>query len=59
MNIEETFCIKLIDNFCHFGVHGKHYCSLFEIMGPTLLDLIQHFEEYVDKINFIFDRIAL
>lgn len=40
MNLQETYCIKLVDNFCHFGVHGKHYCSAFEIMGPTLLDLI-------------------
>lgn len=32
-------------------MHGKHYCSTFEIMGPNLLDLITHFEdadEYMD-----------
>ena len=36
--------LLLIDNFVHFGMHGKHYCSVFELMGPNLLDLIQHYE---------------
>jgi len=40
----DTHCIGLIDNFVHFGMHGKHYCSVFEIMGPNLLDLIEFFE---------------
>ena len=44
----DTFNIRLFDNFVHHGMHGKHYCSVFEIMGPNLLDLIQFFE-YQDK----------
>ncbi len=44
----ETFNIRLFDNFVHHGMHGKHYCSVFEIMGPNLLDLIQFFE-YQDR----------
>ena len=44
-SVEETYCVKLLDNFIHFGSHGKHYCSTFEIMGPNLLDLIQHFDD--------------
>lgn len=40
----DNFVIKLCDNFVHFGMHGKHPCSVFEVMGPNLLDLIQHFE---------------
>ena len=40
----DNFCIGLIDNFVHYGMHGKHYCSVFEIMGPNLLDLIEFFE---------------
>lgn len=40
----DTFVIKLCDNFIHYGMHGKHPCSVFEVMGPNLLDLIQHFE---------------
>eukprot|EP01016_Furgasonia_blochmanni_P031235 TRINITY_DN32310_c0_g1_i1.p1 TRINITY_DN32310_c0_g1~~TRINITY_DN32310_c0_g1_i1.p1 ORF type:complete len:188 (-),score=40.12 TRINITY_DN32310_c0_g1_i1:3-506(-) len=42
----DTFTIRLMDNFVHFGMHGKHFCSVFEIMGPSLLDLIQHFEDH-------------
>jgi len=40
----DTFNIRLVDNFCHVGMHGKHYCSVFNIMGPNLLDVIQYFE---------------
>lgn len=40
----DTFVIKLCDNFVHYGMHGKHPCAVFEVMGPNLLDLIQHFE---------------
>ena len=38
------FCIEIIDNFTHFGMHGKHYCSTFDIMGPNILDLMIYFE---------------
>jgi hypothetical protein len=48
----ETFCVKLLDHFIHFGSHGKHYCSTFEIMGPNLLDLIQHFDDYNRTMKF-------
>ena len=41
---KDNFVIKLIDDFIHFGMHGKHPCLLMEVMGPNLLDLIQHFE---------------
>ena len=44
INPNDTFVIKLSDNFIHYGMHGKHPCSIFEVMGPNLLDLIQHFE---------------
>lgn len=36
--------LLLVDTFSIFGVHGKHYCSVFELMGPNLLDVIQHYE---------------
>mgnify|MGYP000874408519 CR=1 FL=1 len=38
----------MIDTFIHFGIHGKHYCSTFDIMGPNLLDIIVFFEENYD-----------
>lgn len=40
--------LLLLDNFAHFGIHGKHMCSVFELMGPNLLDVIQHYE-YKEK----------
>ena len=40
----ETHCIEMLDNFPHYGPNGKHYCSVFEIMGPNLLDVIRFFD---------------
>ena len=40
--------LLLLDTFPHHGIHGKHMCSVFELMGPNLLDLIQHYE-FKDK----------
>ena len=37
---DENYCIEMLDNFPHYGPNGKHYCSVFEIMGPNLLDVI-------------------
>ena len=44
--IKSNLCrpLLLLDNFPHYGIHGKHYCSVFEILGPNLLDVIQHYE---------------
>lgn len=46
---DDTFCIEILNNFPHFGIHGKHYCSTFRIMGPNLLDLIRFFEKKYDR----------
>jgi len=40
----------MIDNFIHYGMHGKHYCTVFEVLGPTLLDLIIHFDDLNRKM---------
>ena len=42
---EDTYCIEILNNFPHFGMHGKHACSTFHIMGPNLLDIIRYFEK--------------
>lgn len=44
----QTYSIDMIDNFVHYGMNGKHYCSTFPIMGPNLLDLIMFFREEHD-----------
>lgn len=46
---DDTFCIEIINNFPHFGMHGKHACSTFQIMGPNLLDIIRFFEKKYDS----------
>ena len=40
--------LLLLDQFPHYGIYGKHMCSVFELMGPNLLDVIQHYE-FKDK----------
>lgn len=37
--------LLLLDSFVYFGIHGKHLCLVFELMGPNLLDVIQHYED--------------
>jgi serine/threonine protein kinase len=48
INVKLCRPLLLLDNFPHYGIHGKHMCSVFELMGPNLLDVIQHYE-YKDK----------
>lgn len=38
----ETFVIKKLEHFFHYGMFGKHPCITFEIVGPSLLDLIEY-----------------
>lgn len=58
---DDTYCIEILNNFPHFGIHGKHFCTTFHIMGPNLLDLIRFFEkEYNRGIPlFIVKKIAI
>lgn len=46
---KENFCVELLDRFPHYGTYGKHYCTTFEILGPTLLDVIKFFEKKYKK----------
>eukprot|EP01015_Nassula_variabilis_P032744 TRINITY_DN7711_c0_g1_i13.p2 TRINITY_DN7711_c0_g1~~TRINITY_DN7711_c0_g1_i13.p2 ORF type:complete len:227 (-),score=75.17 TRINITY_DN7711_c0_g1_i13:61-741(-) len=42
-------CIRdreYVEKFKHEGVHGVHYCTAFEVMGPSLYDLILHYDNY-------------
>ncbi len=41
---EGNLNVLLKDTFVHHGPFGKHQCMVFEVMGPSLLDLIQHYE---------------
>lgn len=37
------FVVQLLDDFCHSGVHGKHVCMVFEVLGENLLSLIRRY----------------
>lgn len=49
LSVDDNYCIEILNNFPHFGMHGKHYCSTFRIMGPNLLDLMRFFEKKYDR----------
>ena len=51
IKLNETYCVDIVDNFIHYGMHGKHYCTAFEVLGPSLLDLIIHFDDYDKKMG--------
>ena len=36
-----SYVVKLLDNFTHVGPHGKHVVMVFEVLGKTILDLIE------------------
>jgi len=37
-------CCRLLDTFKHYGIHGKHVCMVFEVLGDNLLSLIRHYD---------------
>ncbi|CAD8194694.1 unnamed protein product [Paramecium pentaurelia] len=51
VKLNETYCVEMVDNFIHYGMHGKHYCTVFEVLGPSLLDLIIHFDDYDKRMG--------
>ena len=36
----EAFVVRLLNSFVHFGPMGNHFCMAFEILGPSLQDVI-------------------
>ena len=36
LTLHDNFCISLTDHFAHHGMHGKHYCTVFPIMGNLI-----------------------
>lgn len=42
--------VKMVEYFEHKGSSGgTHMCLIFELLGPTLLDLIQFYENKVNE----------
>lgn len=40
-NPGRSFIVQLMDSFEISGIHGRHVCMCFEVLGSTLLDLIK------------------
>ena len=39
----DTGSVRLRDTFDHHGMFGKHFCFVFDVVGPNLLDLVTHY----------------
>ncbi len=54
-NIPKSFgtgSVRMRDSFDHHGMFGKHFCFIFDVVGPNLLDLIVHYyEDLKSKIS--------
>lgn len=43
-NLDESYCVQLLDGFIHPGANGNHYIMVFEIMGVNLLEIIKRYD---------------
>ena len=41
--MEHTQTVQLLNSFLYAGIHGRHFCMVFEIVGVTLLELIKRY----------------
>ena len=40
---EDSYCVQLLNCFLHHGSHGKHFVTVFEILGVNLLEVIKRY----------------
>jgi serine/threonine-protein kinase SRPK3 len=39
----DCYCVQLLNCFLHHGPHGKHFVTVFEILGVNLLEVIKRY----------------
>jgi serine/threonine-protein kinase SRPK3 len=39
----DCYCVQLLNCFVHLGPHGKHFVTVFEILGCNLLEVIKRY----------------
>jgi serine/threonine-protein kinase SRPK3 len=39
-SLEALFIIQLLDQFIHQGPNGSHLCLVFDLLGPSMLDVV-------------------
>lgn len=49
------YIVELLDVFVHQGPNGRHQCLVFELLGPTIDNIL---ELYESEINFETDTIV-
>ena len=40
---DDCYCVQLLNCFLHHGPHGKHFVTVFEILGVNLLEVIKRY----------------
>ncbi len=51
--MEHTQTVQLLNSFLYAGIHGRHFCMVFEIVGVTLLELIKRYNYRGIPLPFI------
>ena len=51
--MEHTQTVQLLNSFLYAGIHGRHFCMVFEIVGVTLLELIKRYNYKGIPLPFI------
>jgi len=49
-NCDDQRVVRMLDHFCAFGPHGKHYVMVFEVLGLCSAELLQDFREGIPTV---------
>ena len=41
---EHTHCLQMYDWFNHYGIHGRHFTMVFEVLGKNMLSLVKKYD---------------
>ncbi|KAJ5088289.1 hypothetical protein N7456_011905 [Penicillium angulare] len=49
--LSSNFVVQLLDYFNHEGPNGVHQCLVFELLGPSVVQVLQDYHEGSDKLD--------
>ena len=47
-DLSSRYIVQLLDEFLHQGPNGTHQCLVFELLGPTVLRVIDDYRDPAD-----------
>ena len=46
------YIVRLLDSFVHHGPNVQHQCLVFELLGPTIDQVLERYFERHNDLNF-------